>query len=105
MTKQQCSTILQNIEVIKAWVEGKQIQYQLISPVDAWSDLGDSRPDFSNPQWKWRIKPEPKCYWIVNHPSWDRPSTFDNETDAGLYRIGWSKLDPHPTLEKVQVVE
>lgn len=44
-------------EVIKAWADGKPIQYRQIG-LGTWLDVEMPSPDFSNMGFEWRIKPE-----------------------------------------------
>lgn len=47
-------------EVIKAWADGKPIQFKNPKGLDEWCDLGigEDVPDFGSPIFEWRVKPE-----------------------------------------------
>lgn len=62
-------------EVIKAWADGKEIQFRPRRPEgEAWEDFFTPRcprrasPDFNNSYYEWRIKPEKKSIWINIYP-------------------------------------
>lgn len=72
--------------VIKAWVEGKTIQYNSGS---GWRD--HATPDWSASKLSYRLKPEPEYEWLVSYtipkPAASTKSTtcihtFDNEAAA-----------------------
>jgi hypothetical protein len=67
----------ENAEVIKAWADGKIIQYiPLYSESDPadWVDFnveseGAWGPWSCAPEYQWRIKPETKTIWVNVYPS------------------------------------
>lgn len=64
MTREEAKA---NAAVMLAWAEGKTIQLRLLHrPDDGWSDSGISKHwifDFKTEEY--RIKPEPREWWIV----------------------------------------
>lgn len=66
MTKPEAQQILKNIEVIKAWVEGKPIEVKY-SFTD-WVDVTAESPSFNCDDIEFRVKPEPRTWWLhVDH--------------------------------------
>lgn len=56
----------QLLPIIQAWVNGKIIQYRGIEEKDGWYDVhSENSIDMFNPTVKWRIKPEPREFWLV----------------------------------------
>jgi hypothetical protein len=54
--------------LIKAWGEGKKLQFKF-SPMDYWRDfVGDSWFIADAPSSCYRIKPEPREWWQIDHP-------------------------------------
>jgi hypothetical protein len=66
------TTTRERIEVMQAFVDGKEIQVRERG-VDEWESV-------SGPSWNWysneyRIKPEPREIWIVETPAYPRTYT------------------------------
>lgn len=59
MTRERAKELL---PVIQAYAEGKAIQARLVP--ERWQDYSGDDPDFQNPEWLWRIKPEPRVVWV-----------------------------------------
>ncbi len=76
-----------NDEVIRAWLEGKTVQYQWQGGSD-WEDHNMS--DYGTPnildqedEGTWRIKPELKIVWAVYMDKTNRPAaSFESREDA-----------------------
>lgn len=48
-----------NREVGNAWEDGNKIEFKRVTDIH-WQDWrASNRPSFDNPEWQWRIKPEP----------------------------------------------
>lgn len=61
MTQQQAKELL---PIITAFAEGKEIQYKSRSgPINKWTKVCDT--SWSNDILEFRIKPEPREYWII----------------------------------------
>lgn len=62
MTREQAKTFVENFEIIKAFAEGKDVQYRA-SLNQAWQNPPSTRNNqnlsFTNPPEYYRIKPEP----------------------------------------------
>lgn len=53
-------------EVIKAWADGKVIQYYVQDNNGHWDDFDTNNvPSFNNDRYQWRIKPETKTLWLA----------------------------------------
>lgn len=62
MTREQTKELL---PVMQAWANGGDVQVRDRSrPTDSWDTYSGSDPDFDNKNWEWRIKPEPREFWI-----------------------------------------
>lgn len=82
MTREQAAKLL---PVIQAFAEGKAIQVRTFE--GAWEDYRGHDANFSNTEnWIWRIKPEPREWWLVGNKScptmpwgvWNtQPAQFD----------------------------
>lgn len=55
------------IAVIQAHKEGKQIEYRTINPESPWVYVKNPKWDF--PQIEYRVKPEPRTFWLVSTPA------------------------------------
>lgn len=58
-------------EVIKAWADGKEIQYRVNSSLNStWNDYTNklSTPDFGGLSTEWRIKPKKQTGWVNIYP-------------------------------------
>ena len=66
MTRERAKELL---PVIQAWAEGKEIQVSLDGK--DWRTLPSPNPMFENENWEWRVKPEPREFWIENSPTCD----------------------------------
>lgn len=62
MTKEQAKELL---PIIQAWIDGKTIQYDEWN-TNKWEDL-IGEPNFH--LCKWRIKPEPREFWVKEYPN------------------------------------
>lgn len=62
MTRERAKELL---PVIKAWAEGRTIQRR--SPGYSWADINTAyvAVDFDTPNMEWRIKPEPREWWLT----------------------------------------
>lgn len=60
MTREHTRLVLPALE---AWAAGKTIQGR-IKGLAKWEDIQGDNPDFENPHWEWRTKPEPRKIWI-----------------------------------------
>jgi hypothetical protein len=68
MTRERARELL---PVIQAFAEGKEIQERFIGGKDDWSDCserGPSAPAWNSTKWEFRIKPEPREWWIMRRP-------------------------------------
>lgn len=64
MTKDQVKTFCDNLDVAKAWVyDNKPIQVRKRNDDGSrWEDFVSQ--DLLSNMWEWRIKPEPREYWV-----------------------------------------
>lgn len=76
MNREQAATLLSNIEFVKAFAEGKAVQFR-VKGSKRWSEV--SSPDFQTRNMEYRIKPEPKQMYIVVHPDGRRFSSYDTD--------------------------
>ena len=84
MTKERAKEL---IPVIQAYAEGKTMQVRIAGDGDPWQDYTGECPNFENGNWEWRIKPEPREFWLflsgINATVLNG-SIYDNETDARM---------------------
>jgi len=78
---------LDNLSVIRAFVDGKDIE--MFDPVSGtWYDPGRrTRHDFAEPTTNYRIKPEPREVWVVTHQYRMPPLAFTSKIEADKYKI------------------
>lgn len=60
MTRDRASFIW---PAMKAFAEHKPVQARLIGAT--WEDYTGNCPDFQNENWEWRVKPEPREWWVA----------------------------------------
>ena len=91
MTRERAKELL---PIIQAYAEGKEIEFR------AYYGSGDWQPVINmamNPNQEYRIKPEPREFWCVEHPSLGIVFTCGNESlverhlnerhDKGLLKV------------------
>jgi hypothetical protein len=62
------------LPLIVAFAEGKQLQYKPYTESTEWMDLKEEEfPYWSADPNLWRIKPEPREYWVVDDLGTDGP--------------------------------
>lgn len=60
-------TIKKNLPFIQAFAEGKDVQYRYAAPGRfgrEWLSINDGSGIFADPNFEFRIKPEPREFWI-----------------------------------------
>ena len=62
MTKERAKEL---IPVIQAYAEGKAVQVRIAGDGDPWQDYSGECPNFENGNWEWRVKPEPREFWVI----------------------------------------
>ena len=87
------------IAVIQAHKDGRFIQVKHV--VDG---IGDSWTDADSPKWNfkelnYRIKPEPRSLWRVEHENGNQAGTFDDEYQAKIYCSSLSGATIHQYKE------
>lgn len=66
MTKERLKELL---PVMQAWIESKPIEVRT-HPNGHWEVYRGTCPDFDHELWSWRIKPEPREYWVNVYNGW-----------------------------------
>ncbi len=94
-----------NDEVIRAWLDGKTVQYRYAGEDECWVSFahfahGVTRnPDFldENSLGEWRIKPEPNNLWVVydNHGNIAHLTKFESEAQnfAKYYGVMYTVVE------------
>lgn len=64
MTRKRIKEIL---PIIQAYAEGKDIQYRLPGSTESWKTFIEDKctSPFNHDHWEYRIKPEPREFWVV----------------------------------------
>ncbi len=67
MTRAQTKALM---PVLVAWSERRPIQVRLVGSLgpetgSSWSDVPGHECDFDDPNLEWRVKPEPREFWLV----------------------------------------
>lgn len=91
MNREQARTLLSNINVVKAFADGLDVQYRHEQYTQGkWKDMVG--PNFTHSDTEYRIKPEPIEKWMVITPNgltlWVYPSKEDAERHIKNTRIG-----------------
>lgn len=69
------------LPVIQAWIDGKTVQYKY-KHGDEWHDFkAEEKPGFTLDGTEWRIKPEPREFWIIEYDL-GRKILFENQCSA-----------------------
>ncbi len=71
-----------NADAIKAWADGKTVQFKNYTTKGKWKDFdsvaaGDYLPDFGGDAIEWRVKPEAVTGWLNIYPA-PEGSGFDH---------------------------
>lgn len=81
MTRERAKELL---PVLQAWAEGKEVQVTLAG-TEEWNNYGQPSPlidpNFENPKWKWRVKPEAREWWVAFY-SLGRRDWYKTEQDC-----------------------
>ena len=75
-------TIDEMIAVLQAYKAGRQIQLMFANEPDAWTDCKGPQFDFST--FAYRVKPEPREFWLEPSSTCDGYYVYDKE-DAKPY--------------------
>lgn len=86
MTRERTKELL---PVLQAWADGKEIQASCQSANPVWETYQGRDPNFTPESWIWRVKPEPREFWIASFPDGSmRPYVFsDRPTFTGIDRL------------------
>ena len=84
MTREQAK---KNLEIIKAFAEGKTVQFRN-KEFPQWTDFDD--PQFDSTCGEYRIKPEPRTWWVAVDGSWIA-GFFDSRPEALSYAEGYGE--------------
>lgn len=75
-------TMANRLPVMKAWLESRDIQARQNGPLFTdWKDFSGSEPPFDDMKFEWRIKPQPREWWLVVNP---HGGVLVFETEAGM---------------------
>ena len=87
------------IAVIQAHKDGRfiQVKHVVDGIGDSWNDADSPRWDFKN--FDYRIKPEPRSLWRVEHKNGNSAGTFDDEYQAQIYCSSLSDATIHEYKE------
>ncbi len=67
MTRKQTKMML---PILEAFANNKPIQVRRKLPRAAWQDASHDAQEFDiQDDWEWRIKPEPREFWLALHPT------------------------------------
>jgi hypothetical protein len=91
-------TIDEMIAVLQAAKAGKKIQIQIGA---GWTDLGPN-PSFNAPINSYRVKPEPREWWIEPHPSFyacNPPQRASSQSATLHYQEGPNYIHVREVLE------
>lgn len=78
MTRERAKELL---PVLQAWVEGKKIQVSSDATDAKWEDYDGTFADLENLNWKWRVKPEAREWWVAFY-SLGRRDWYKKEQDC-----------------------
>ena len=80
----EAKRILDRIDVIKAFVEGKSIQFKHDTS-STWDTFTSDNPGISCDNCQWRVAPEPREFWITIRNSVDIVYAGLSESSAALH--------------------
>lgn len=106
LTKKEAEDLLRNIDVVKAWASGRQIQFK--HEKGDWRDAGDIAPlGFINNKERYRVKPR-EAVAVYKSDKVGPVALFSNRSDADAFILSKKTFFPttnEPTYEIVKMVE
>lgn len=80
MTRERTKLLL-DTGVLQAWAEGKEIQIKFI-PNGQWVDFTGEEPHFPSTKFEWRVKPEPRRWWVNIYPGCPRSGRLHDSLES-----------------------
>ena len=69
------------LPVLQAWAEGKEIEYRLVHGTEWVQCRRENEPDFKLEGLEWRLKPEPRRFWLNLYPG-AQPAIYGHESQS-----------------------
>lgn len=63
MTREEAAVLLRSVEAIRAYARGEAVQVKYEG--GNWEEYDGDYANFFNKDWEWRVKPEPREWWIA----------------------------------------
>jgi len=67
MNSEEVKLIIERFKVLKAWINGVSIQFRDKAMNEDWKTFSGHNPAFSMGDVEWRVKPEPREWYIALH--------------------------------------
>lgn len=88
------------LPVMEAWLSGKAVQYHVNNIYGEWTDFTGDTPAFQDLGFRWRVKPEPRHWWVNTYPDGEAEA-FATKAEADSRAAG----DRSGCVEVIEVLK